>query len=100
MYANHLMNCLSSTVIGGKTPLNIWSGGAAQDYSLLWVFGSSAYVSAKGGKVNLRAKEFMFLGVKKNMKSCKLWDPEKKKIVLSKHVTFDESSLLKSTISQ
>ena len=42
----------------------------------------------------------MFLGIKRNMKGYKLWDPKNKKIVLSKHVTFDETSLLKSTISQ
>jgi len=33
------------------------------------------------------------------MKGYKSWDPKNKKIVLSKHVTFDETSLLKSTIS-
>ena len=35
-----------------------------------------------------------------NLKGYKLWDPENKRIVLSKHVTFDETSLLKSTVSQ
>ena len=34
------------------------------------------------------------------MKGYKLWNPENKKIVLSKHVTFDEASLLNSTIFQ
>jgi len=34
------------------------------------------------------------------MKGYKLWDSENKKIVLSKHVTIDETLLLKSTISQ
>jgi len=33
------------------------------------------------------------------MKGYKLWDAENKKIVLSKHVTFDEILLLKSTIT-
>ena len=42
----------------------------------------------------------MFLGVKRNMNGYRLWDPENKKIVLSQHVTFDETLLLKSTISQ
>jgi len=42
----------------------------------------------------------VFLGVKRNIKGYKLCDLENKKIVLSKHVTFDETSLLKSTISQ
>ena len=33
------------------------------------------------------------------MKGYKLWDPENKKIVLSRHVTFNETSVLKSTVS-
>jgi len=35
VYASHLINGLSSTAIGGKTLVNIWSGEAAQDYDLL-----------------------------------------------------------------
>ena len=62
VYAGHLINGLSSTAIGGKTTLNIWSGGAAHDYDLLWVFGSPAYFTAKDGKINLRAKKFVFFG--------------------------------------
>jgi len=99
VYASHLINRLSLIAIGGKTALDIWSSVAAQDYNLLRVFENLAYFSAKDGKINLRANKFIF-GVKRNMKGCKLWDPENKKIVLSKHVTFDETSLLKSTISQ
>ena len=67
---------------------------------MLRKFESAAYFSAKDGKVNPRVKKFVFLGIKRNMKGYKLWDPENKKIVLTKHVTFDETSLLKSTISQ
>ena len=40
------------TTIGGKAPLDIWSGGAAHDYDLLRVFESPAYFSAKDSKVN------------------------------------------------
>jgi len=72
VYASHLINELSSTAIGGKTPLNIWSGGAAQDYDLLREFESPAYFSAKDRKVNPREKKFVFLGVKRNMKDYKL----------------------------
>jgi len=50
--------------------------------------------------VNPRAKKFVFLGVKRNMKGYRLWDPKNKKIVLSQHVTFDETFMLKSTVSQ
>jgi len=87
-------------VIGDKTSLEVWSGKAAQDHGLLRVFESPAYFSAKDGKVNPRAKKFVFLSVKRNMKGYRLWNPENKKIVLSQHVTFDETSVLKSTISQ
>jgi len=66
---------------------------------LLRVFESPAYFSAKDDKVNPQAKKFVFLSVKRNMKGYKLWDPKNKKIVLSQHVTFDETSLLKVTIS-
>jgi len=81
VYASHLIDRLSSTAIGGKTPLDIWSGGAAQDYDLLRVFENPAYFSTKDSKVNLRAKKFMFLGVKRNMKGYKLWDPEQEDCV-------------------
>ena len=80
--------------------MNIWSGRAAQDYGLLRVFGCSIYFSTKDNNLTPRAKKFVFLGVKRNMKGYKLWDLENKKIVLSKYVTFNETSLLKSTISQ
>ena len=42
VYASHLINGLSSTAIGGKTLLDMWSGGAVQNYNLLRVFGSPA----------------------------------------------------------
>ena len=59
-------------MIGGKTPLDICSSGAAQDYDLLRVFESQAYFSAKNDKVNSQVKKFVFLGVKRNMKGYKL----------------------------
>jgi len=98
MYASHLIN--RSTAIRGKTPLKISSEKAAQDHGLLREFRSPTYFSAKDGKMNPRAKKFVFLGVKRNMKDYRLWDPENKKIMLSRHVTFDETSMTKSTVSQ
>ena len=47
VYASHLINGLSSTAIGSKTLLDIWSGGAAQNYDLLRVFRSLAYLVPK-----------------------------------------------------
>jgi len=60
VYSSYLINGLSSTAIGGKTPLNNWSGEASQDYDLLRVFESPTYFSAKDGKVNPRAKSLCF----------------------------------------
>jgi len=64
VYASHLINGLSSTVIGGKTSLKVWSRKAVQDHDLLRVFESLAYFSAKDSKVNPRAKKFVFLVLK------------------------------------
>ena len=76
MYASHLMNILSSTAIGTKTSLDILSGEATQDYSLLWVFGYPTYFGVKDDKLNPRAKKFVFFGVKRNLKGYKIWDSE------------------------
>ena len=70
----------------------------AQGHCLLREFRSPAYFSAKNGKVNPRAKRFVYLGVKGN--NYRLWDPEGKKIVMSRNVTFGETAVLKSTVSQ
>ena len=97
VYAIHLIN--GSTAIGGKIPLEVWSGKATQGHALLRELGSPAYFSVKD-MVNLRVKKFVFLSVKRNMKGYRLWDPGNKKIVMSQHVTFDETLVLKSTVSQ
>ena len=76
MYASHLINRLSSTAIGGKTPLEVWSEKAAQNHSLLREFGSPAYFRAKDGMVNPRAKRFMFWGIKRNMKATGYGTPK------------------------
>ena len=92
VYASHLINGLTSIVIGGKTPLEVWSGKATQDHGLLREFQSPTYFSAKDSKVNPRVKKFVFFGVIKNMKGYRLWDPENRKIVLSQHVTFNDTA--------
>ena len=69
MYASHLMNCLLSTAIWGKTTLGILSGGAAQNYNSLHVFRYPAYFSVKDGKLHLWAKKFVFFDVKRIWKA-------------------------------
>ena len=40
--------------------MDIWSGGAGQDYDMLRVFESPTYFSAKNGKINARVKNCVF----------------------------------------
>jgi len=70
VYASHLIN--GSTTIRGKTSLKFWSGKVAQDHGLLREFRSPTYFSTKDGIVNPRAKKFVFLGVKRNIKGYRL----------------------------
>ena len=71
-YASYLVNRLPSSAIGGKTPMEVWLGGAASDYDMLWIFGCPAYYHVSDGKLNPRAKKAVFLGFKKGVKGYKL----------------------------
>ncbi|KAH9684519.1 Integrase catalytic domain-containing protein [Citrus sinensis] len=99
-YASHLVNRLPSTAIGGKTPMEMWSGKHAQDYDSLHVFGCPAYYHVKDGKLDPCARKAIFVGFKCGVKGFKLWDLEDKKFVCSRDVTFDEASMLKISSSQ
>ncbi|KAH9761191.1 hypothetical protein KPL70_000407 [Citrus sinensis] len=99
-YASHLVNRLPSAAIGGKTPMEMWSGKHAQDYDSLRVFGCPAYYHVKDGKLDPRARKSIFVGFKGGVKGFKLWDLEDKKFVCSRDVTFDEVSMIKASSSQ
>ncbi|KAH9753489.1 Integrase catalytic domain-containing protein [Citrus sinensis] len=99
-YASHLVNRLPSAAIGGKTPMEMWSGKYAQDYDSLRVFGCPAYYHVKDGKLDPRARKVIFVGFKGGVKGFKLWDLEDKKFVCSRDVTFDEASMMKASSSQ
>ena len=75
-YASYLMNSLSLTTIGGKTLLGIWSGEAARDYSLLWVFGCPTYFRVKHDELNSRAKNFVFFGDQKKYERLQVMTPK------------------------
>jgi len=83
-YACYLVNRLHSSAIGGKTPLKVWSGKAAQDYDLLRIVGCPAYYHVKEDKLDPRVKKRVFVGFKRGIKGYKIWDPEDKKFVLSR----------------
>ncbi|KAH9762567.1 hypothetical protein KPL70_000851 [Citrus sinensis] len=99
-YASHLVNRLPSAAIGGKTPMEMWSGKHAQDYDSLRIFGCPTYYHVKNGKLDHRARKAIFMRFKGGVKGLKLWDLENKKFVCSRDVTFDEASMMKASSSQ
>ncbi|KAG9453307.1 hypothetical protein H6P81_006211 [Aristolochia fimbriata] len=65
-YAQHLVNRLPSSAIGGKTPLEL----------------------------DPRAKKALFMGFNAGVKGYRLWCLEAKRTIISRDVTFDESAML------
>jgi len=100
MYVCHLINKLLSSAMGGKTLINIWSGKATQDYDSLRIFWYPAYYHIKEDKLDSRAKKGVFWRFKRGVKCYKIWDIKDKKTILSKNVTFNETSMMKSNHSQ
>ena len=99
-YACHLINRLPSAAINGKTPMEMWTGKPATDYDSLHVFGSTAYYHVKESKLDPRAKKALFMGITGGVKGYRLWCPDTRKIVFSRDVTFDESTMMKNEDSQ
>jgi len=77
-YSCYLVNKLLLSVIGGKTPLEVWSGKTAQDYDSLRVFRYPPYYHVKEVKLDPRAKKCVFVGFKKGVKGYKIGDPKDK----------------------
>ncbi|KAH9742736.1 hypothetical protein KPL70_003051 [Citrus sinensis] len=100
VYACHLINHLPSTAIEGRTPMEMWTGKPATDYNSLHVFSSTAFYHAKESKLDPRAKKVLFMGITGGVKGYRLWCPITKKIIFSRDVTFDESTMLKQKDSQ
>ena len=75
--ACHVINRSPSTVIGLKTPIEMWNGKPV-DYSSLHVFGCPTYVmfnSKKKPKLDPKSKKCIFLGYADSVKGYRLWDP-------------------------
>ena len=92
-YACHLISRLPSAAIGGKTPFEKWYVKPAEDYGSLYVFDSIAYYHVRESKLDPRAKKALFMGITSGVKGYHLWCPETRKVIFSRDVTFDESTL-------
>ncbi|KAG8480597.1 hypothetical protein CXB51_024789 [Gossypium anomalum] len=88
-----LINRSPSVSIEKKTPQEVWSGNSA-NYSDLKIFGCPAYAHIDNGKLESRSIKCVFLGYKAGVKGYKLWSPENRKVVISRDVVFDETTML------
>ncbi|KAF3660487.1 hypothetical protein FXO38_12137 [Capsicum annuum] len=95
IYVCHIINRLPSAAIGGKTPFENWYGKSTVDYDSLHVFGSTTYYHVKESKLNPRAKKAIFMGITSGVKGYRLWCPETRKVIFSRDITFDESTMMK-----
>ncbi|XP_020271638.1 uncharacterized protein LOC109846802 [Asparagus officinalis] len=59
-----------------------------------------AYYHVNDGKLNPRVRKAVFVGFREGVKGFKLWDPEDKKIIISRDVTFDEAHMMRPQIPQ
>ncbi|KAG6387099.1 hypothetical protein SASPL_152282 [Salvia splendens] len=93
-YAQHIVNRLPCSAIDGKTPLEVWSDKLATDYDSLRIFGSIAYYHVTELKLDQCANKALFMGFSVGVKGYRLWCLESKMTIVSRDVTFDESSML------
>ncbi|KAG8496341.1 hypothetical protein CXB51_007486 [Gossypium anomalum] len=88
-----LINRSPSVAIEKKTPQEVWSGNPA-NYSDSKIFGCLAYAHVDNGKLEPRSIKYVFLGYKAGVKVYKLWCPEDRKVVISRDVVFDKTTML------
>src|SRR5438105_10836037 len=96
--ACYLIDRSPSIAIDKKTPIEVWSGSPA-DYSQLRVFGCTAYAYVVNGKLEPIAIKCIFLGYKSGVKGYKLWNPQTKKVVISRNIIFNESAMLHDNLA-
>eukprot|EP00253_Pinus_taeda_P016747 PITA_16747 len=100
--ACYLVNRSPLVAIDCKIPEEVWTGQSC-DYSHLRIFGCDAYSlipKNQRSKLDPKSKCYVFVGYDYAVKGYRLWDSTLRKIVISRDVTFDESSLLKSTVER
>jgi len=86
---------LSRSLPNNETPYLRWMG-KIPDVAYFRVFGCKCWYvipKSKVSKLQPRSKEGRMLGYSTNSKGYKIWDVESKSMVVSRDVTFDESSL-------
>lgn len=89
----HILNRCSTAALEGMTPQEAWTGNKPKvDY--FRVFGCLAHAhipSQKRNKLEDRSRPHIFIGVSKESKAYRLFDPTTNKICTSRDVVFEEN---------
>ena len=100
--AAFLINRGPSVPLGFKIPEEVWSGKKA-NLSYLKIFGCLAYVhidDAARSKLDSKSKKCYFIGYGNEEFGYRFWDDEKRKIIRSKNVVFNEEVLYKDKLRE
>lgn len=90
--ASYILNRAGTKSVKGKTPEVAWSG-KKPCVSHFRIFGSICYShipSKKRGKLDYKSEKCIFVGYVENPKAYKLYNPDTKKIIISRDVIFNE----------
>jgi len=88
--ANHSRNRCPSRTLNGETPFKIWTG-RTPVVNYFQKFGTTAFMLDKTigkGKFKPKSGKCIFIGYSIQSKAYRLWDPEARKILRSRNVTF------------
>jgi hypothetical protein len=88
----HLLNRLPTKPMGSRTPFEAWNG-RKPHLGHLRVFGSKAHVRPAAPhlkKLDDRSVPMVYFGVEDGSKAHRLYDPQSKRIVVSRDVVFEE----------
>jgi transposase InsO family protein len=91
-WANYVVNRSPTLSVKDITPEEAWSG-VKPSVNHFRVFGCLAYIHVPDNqrkKLDDRSVRCMLLGISEESKAYKLYDPDKKKIIVSRDVVFDE----------
>ena len=88
----HVLNRSLTTAVKDMTPEECWSG-RKPNVEYFRIFGCIAYVYVPNrgrGKLDERSQKCVFVGVSEESKAYQLYDPNNKKVIVSRDVVFDE----------
>ncbi|KAI3702400.1 hypothetical protein L6452_28138 [Arctium lappa] len=93
----HIVNRLPCSAIWGKIPEEIWRGKGCICLKYIRIFGCPVYIHVTGqDKLDPKATKGFLLGYTDGIKGYRIWNPVTRKVIHSRHVTFDESIMFKS----